>query len=185
MKKLDTACGRSLTHLGFFAPLLSFSLLWMSCATEKHLDRTFRPEVRGEVPVSSSEIREVTFRKLRSESGHEALHLTGQLFIKIDEGGQTQIKPCAGCRIRLTTTADTSLSANMTTLGDGYFEFNGKVLPYTLTLTNAGMNPLVLENIELEREGYTIIRVINAAGNTPERFRLTKNGTLYSWNRVQ
>lgn len=149
------------------------------------LDRTFRPEVRGEVPVDSSEIREVTFRKLRSESGHEALHLTGQLFIKTSNSDSTQIKPCAGCSIRLTTSADTSLSANLTTLSDGYFEFNGKVLPYTLTLNNKGMNLLVLENIELERDGYTIIRVINAAGNKTERFRLKKTGTLYSWDKVQ
>lgn len=165
--------------------LLWFSFLWSSCGTEKVLDRSFRPEVRAEVPVSSSEIREVTFRKLKSERGHQGLHLTGQLFIKSDEGGRAQIKPCAGCEIRLTTTADTSLSANIMTLSDGYFQFNGKVLPYTLTITNKGLNTIILETIELDREGLTILRVINAAGNTLERFRLTKNGDQYSWDKVQ
>ncbi|HEY1113450.1 MAG TPA: hypothetical protein VGE66_07805 [Chitinophagaceae bacterium] len=185
MKQQYIAFHPSIKHMGFFALFLLFSLIWVSCGTGNVLDRGFRPEVRAEVPVDSSEIREITFRKLNSEGGHEALHLTGQLFVKSTEGGSTRIRPCAGCRIRLTTTADTSLSANLTTLRDGYFEFNGKVFPYTLTLTNAGMNPLVLENIEMEREGNTIIRVINAAGNTPERFRLKKTGVVYSWDKVQ
>lgn len=185
MKKQYTAFSQSFKGKGFFAILPLFSILWMSCGTGKALDRTIRPEVRVEVPAGSSEIREVDFRRLRSESGHEDLHLSGQLFIKSEQDGRTQIRPCGGCRIRLTTTADTSLTANMTTLRDGYFEFNGKVLPYTLTLAIAGMNPLVLENIELQREGLTILRVINAAGNTPERFRLTKTGDLYSWDKVQ
>jgi hypothetical protein len=185
MKKYYQAFSQSLNRQGFFTFLPLFSILWMSCGTGKALDRTMRPEVRAEVPVGSSEIREVAFRKLKSESGHEDLHLSGQLFIKSEQGGKTQISPCVGCRIKLTTTGDTTLTANMTTLRDGYFEFNGKVLPYTLTLAIAGMNPLVLENIELEREGLTILRVINAAGNKPERFRLTKAGDLYSWDKVQ
>lgn len=185
MKKHFPAFSRSLKHLRSFAALLLFSALWTSCGTGKVLDRTFRPEVRAEVPVTRSEIREVTFRPLHRESGPEALHLTGQLFTKTEEGGRTQIRPCAGCVIRLTTSADTSLTATMTTLRDGYFVFNGKAFPYTLTLANAGMNPLVLENIELERVGNTTLRVINAAGNTPERFRLTKTGAQYSWNKVQ
>lgn len=172
-------------HPGALASLLLLSTLWMSCGTGKVLDRSFRPEVRAEIPVTSSEIREVTFRPLKNASGPEALHLTGQLFTKSEEGGRTQIRPCAGCVIRLTTTADTSLFATMTTLRDGYFVFHGKAFPYTLTLANAGMNPLVLENIELQREGNTTIRVINATGNMPERFRLTKTGELYSWDKVQ
>lgn len=185
MKQYRPAFGLSLKHPGALAFLLLLSALWMSCGTGKVLDRSFRPEVREEVPATSSEIREVTFRPLRNASGPEALHLTGQLFTKNEEGGRAQIRPCAGCVIRLTTTADTSLFATMTTLRDGYFVFHGKAFPYTLTLANAGMNPLVLENIELLREGNTIIRVINATGNTPERFRLTRTGELYSWDKVQ
>lgn len=185
MKKQSQAFSPFLKHPGVLAALLLMAVLWMSCSTEKVLDRTFRPEVRAEVPVTSSEIREVTFRKLNRESGPEALHLTGQLFTKSEEDGRTQIRPCGGCVIRLTTTADTSLVATMTTLSDGYFVFNGKAFPYKLTLVNAGMNPLVLENLELEREGNTTLRVINAAGNTPERFRLMKTGDLYSWDKVR
>ena len=185
MKQYTPAYSPLWKHPGALASLLLLSALCMSCGTGKILDRTFRPEVRAEVPVTSSEIREVTFRPLKNASGPESLHLTGQLFTKSEKGDGTQIRPCAGCVIRLTTTADTSLSATMTTLPDGYFAFHGKAFPYTLSLATPGMNPLVLENIELQREGNTIIRVINAAGYTSERFRLTRTGALYSWDKVQ
>lgn len=176
----------SSTHFVKLFRLVSplFTLLLLACGTSKVLDRTFEPELRAEVPVTTSEIREVSFQELRSEKGHQDLHLSGQLFVKQGTGNKARIKPCSGCAIRLTTTADTSLSANLTTLKDGYFEFNGKVLPYTLTVSNKGLNPLVLENIELERGGMTILRIINAAGNTSERFQLTKTGRTYSWDKL-
>jgi hypothetical protein len=182
MKKPYTHSTHFLKPLGLVSLLLT--ILLFACGPSKVLNRAFEPELRSDVAVTTSEIREVAFQQLRSEKGHQDLHLSGQLFVKQGVGNKARIKPCSGCSIRLTTTADTSLSANLTTLKDGYFEFNGKVLPYTLTVSNKGLNPLVLENIELEREGMTILRIINAAGNTSERFRLTKTGRVYSWDKL-
>lgn len=163
--------------------------VFLSCGTVKEtsvLDRSARPEVMAGVPAGTSEIREVKFHKAPSEMGHEVLHLRGQLFTKTESGGgSVQISPCGGCVIHLTTPGDTTISANLTTADDGYFEYNGKIVPYTFTLNNPGMNPLVIESVTLDNEGFMTIKIIQAAGNTPERFRITKSGHTYSWAKVQ
>lgn len=172
----------------FFFYLLAVTF-FLSCGTAKEtavLDRSARPEVVAGVPVSASEIREVQFHKVSSETGHQVIHLRGQLFKKVDSGGgSVQISPCGGCIINLTSSSDTTITANLTTEQDGYFQFNGKVLPYTFTLNNPGMNPLVLESVEFDKEGIMTLKIIQAAGSTPERFRITKTGHTYSWSRVQ
>jgi hypothetical protein len=165
------------------------SLVFLSCGTTKEtavLDRSARPEVIANVPAGSSEIREVKFHKASSEIGHEVLHLRGQLFTKVASGGgSVQISPCGGCIINLTAPGDSTIAANLTTEADGYFEYNGKVQPYTFTLNRSGMNPLVIESVAMEKEGFMTLKIIQAAGTTPERFRVTKNGDIYTWTKVQ
>lgn len=172
-----------------FSLFLLLVAFFLSCGTAKEavvLDRNARPEVVAGVPVSASEIREVKFHKVGSETGHQVIHLRGQLFKKVDSGGgSVQISPCGGCVIHLTSPGDTTITANLTTEADGYFQFNGKVLPYTFTLDNPGMNPLVLESVEFDKEGIMTMKIIQAAGSTPERFRITRSGATYSWSRVQ
>lgn len=172
---------------------LSFLLLgaafFLSCGTTKEasvLDRSWRPEVIAGVPAGTSEIREVKYHKANSEIGHEVLHLRGQLFTKKESGGGSmQISPCSGCVIRITTPEDTTIAANLTTAEDGYFEYNGKVVPYTFTINNDGMNPLVIEAATFDKEGFMTMKIIQAAGSTPERFRVTKSGDVYNWTKLQ
>ena len=171
-------------------PLFLFSIaLVLSCGTVKQaevLDRSVRPEVVAGVPAAASEIREIQFHKVPGEAGHEVLHLRGQLFTKTASGGgSVQIAPCSGCVIRLTSDSDTTVTANLTTKADGYFEFNGRALPYTFTLNNPGMNPLVIESVAFDKEGVMTMRIIQAAGATPERFRVTRSGDAYTWSKVQ
>lgn len=172
-----------------FPIFLLSAVLFLSCGTAKQtavLDRGARPEVIAGVPAGASEIREVKFHKTPGEIGHEVLHLRGQLFTKVASGGgSVQISPCGGCTINITTPGDTTIAANLTTEADGYFEYNGKVLPYTFTLNRSGMNPLVIESVAMDKEGIMTMKIIQAAGTTPERFRVTKNGDTYTWTRVQ
>jgi hypothetical protein len=178
--------GKSLSRLSLF---LFSAALALSCRTPREtglLDRNFRPQVIAGVPGGASEIREVLFHKVPGESGHEVLHLRGQLFTKTATGGgSVQISPCNACVISITTPEDSTISANLTTAADGYFEFNGKLLPYTFTLKNPGLNPLVIESVPFDKEGVTTIRIIQAGGATPERFRVTKSGNNYTWAKVQ
>jgi hypothetical protein len=164
------------------------AFLFSACATRKAdavLDRTVAPEVRADVPATASEIREVKYHKLGSEAGHETLHIRGQLYTKSTEGGTTRIQPCSSCVIQLNTPNDTSTHVRITTESDGYFVFNGRSGTYTISLTNPGHNPLQLGAIEFQQQGITTLRIINAAGSTPERFTVTKNGELYTWSKVQ
>jgi hypothetical protein len=172
----------SVTTIAFAALLLG------ACATRKAdavLDRTVTPEIRADVPPTVSEIRELKYHKLGSEAGHETLHIRGQLFTKTAEGGTTQIRPCGGCVIQLNTPTDTSTHVRITTESDGYFTFNGRNSTYTISLANPGHNPLELGGIQFEQEGITTLRIINAAGNTPERFTVVKTGTEYSWSKLR
>jgi hypothetical protein len=167
-------------------PLLLFMAL--SCHTIKEaevLDRSAIPTADAAVPADISEIRELKYHKVATERGHDVLHLRGMLFAKSDGGGSTLISPCQGCVIRLTSPADTTVSANLTTGADGYFEFNGKVLPYTFAISQPGMNALVIESVKFQKEGITTLKILHARGGTPERFRVTKKGNLYTWTRVQ
>ena len=100
-------------------------------------------------------------------------------------GGSVQISPCSGCIIHITAPGDTTIAANVTTAADGYFEFNGQVVPYTFTLNNPGMNPLTIESVAFDKEGFVTLKIIQAAGATPERFRITKDGDAYNWTKVQ
>jgi hypothetical protein len=163
--------------------------LLLACGTAKEaavLDRNVRPEVVASVPAGASEIREVQFHRVPSEAGHEVLHLRGQLFTKTPSGGSSvQIQSCGGCSLTLTSASDTTVTANLTTEGDGYFEFNGRALPYTFTLNNPGMNPLVIESTAFDKEGVVTMRIIQAAGTTPERFRVSQSGNKYTWEKVQ
>jgi hypothetical protein len=164
------------------------ALLFSACATQKTdnvLDRTAVPELRNDVPADASEIRELKFNKLGSESGHQTLHLRGQLFSKTTESGAAQIKPCGGCTILLNTASDTSIHVRITTESDGYFAYNGTNLTYSLSLENPGHNPLYLGAISFEKEGITTLRLINAAGSKPERFAIVKTGTEYTWSKLQ
>ena len=164
------------------------SLLLSACAVRKAdavLDRTVVPEVMADVPATASEIRELKFHKLGSEAGHETLHIRGQLFTKSTEGGTTRISPCSNCVVLLNTPSDTSTHVRVTTESDGYFVFNGRNGTYTINLANPGHNPLQLGAVEFQQQGITTLRIINAAGNTPERFTVTKNGELYTWSKVQ
>lgn len=169
--------------------LLLVTAFFLSCGTTREanvLDRGWRPEVMAGVPAGASEIREVKYHKTNSEIGHEVLHLRGQLFTKKESGGgSVQISPCSSCIIRITAPGDTTIAANVTTAEDGYFEFNGKVVPYTFTLNNPGLNPLVIESVVLDKEGFMTLKIIQAAGATPERFRVTKTGDVYNWTKVQ
>jgi hypothetical protein len=176
---------KDIRNLSFAFLALVFAL---SCTTTKEvdvLDRTAVPEVRADMPVTVSEIREVKFQKTASESGHQVLHLKGMLFTKSASGGSTQIRPCSGCVVKMTSPADTSIAANLTTQSDGYFEFNGILLPYTFTTNTPGMNPLVIEGVEFEKEGFSTLKVVQAAGSTPERFRVTKTSEGYTWTKLQ
>lgn len=168
--------------------LLSTAFL-LSCGTtrEAHvLDRSARPEVIAGVPEGASEIREVKYHKTSRESGHQVLHLRGQLFTKKPSGGgSVQISPCSGCVIQIITPSDPTITANVTTHHDGYFEYNGQIVPYTFILNNPGMNPLTIESVELDKEGFMTMKIIQAAGSTPERFRITKTGHVYNWMKVQ
>lgn len=168
--------------------LPAFLLMALSCGTAKEanvLDRNTRPEVLAGVPAASSEIREVQFHKVGSEAGHEVLHLQGLLFTKNNTGGSTQISPCRGCALQLTSPADPTITANLTTGEDGFFEFNGKILPYTFALNNPGMNPLVIESVAFQKAGIMTMKIIQATGNTPERFRVSRTGDSYTWAKVQ
>lgn len=149
------------------------------------LDRTDVPQVINDVPAGVSEIREVKFNSAGSEIGHEVLHLRGMLFTKSVAGGNTQITACGGCTIRITTPDDTTITANVTTHKDGYFEYNGKILSYTLMLDNPGMNPVVIESVPFQKEGFVTMKIVQAAGSTPERFRITRAGNNYTWEKVQ
>lgn len=178
--------GKPLSRTSLF---LFLHALVLSCGTVKQaevLDRSQRPEVAAGVPATTSEIREVLFHKVPREAGHEVLHLRGQLFTKTGSGGgSVQIRPCSGCVIRLTSASDTTVTANLTTEQDGYFEFNGRALPYTFTLNNPGLNPLVIESVAFDKEGVMTMRIIQAGGSTPERFRITRSGDTYTWSKVQ
>lgn len=180
---------RMATAPGRRSLLLLATAFFLSCATTKEvnvLDRSARPEVIAGVPAGTSEIREVKFHKTNSEIGHEVLHLRGQLFTKKESGGgSVQISPCSSCVIHITTPGDTTISANVTTAADGYFEYNGKVVPYTFTLNNPGMNPLTIESVAFDKEGFMTMKIIQAAGATPERFRVSKTGEVYNWTKVQ
>ncbi|HEY1114019.1 MAG TPA: hypothetical protein VGE66_10675 [Chitinophagaceae bacterium] len=168
--------------------LLSIAF-FLSCGTTREanvLDRSGRPEVIAGVPEGTSEIREVKYHKTSGEIGHEVLHLRGQLFTKKPSGGgSVQISPCSGCVIQIATPNDPTITANVTTHHDGYFEYNGQIVPYTFILNNPGMNPLTIESVELDKEGFMTMKIILAAGTTPERFRITKTGHVYNWTKVQ
>lgn len=162
--------------------------LALSCTTTKEagvLDRTAQPEVRPGVPEGTSEIRELKFHKLSSEAGHDVLHLRGMLYAKSTTGSTTRITACSGCVIRLTSPADTTIAANLTTATDGYFEYTGKILPYTFTLNHPGMNPIVIEGVTFNNGGITTLKIVQAMGATPERFTVSRRGDDYTWTKVQ
>lgn len=172
----------------FVSPCWALLLFLLSCTTAKEtnvIDRTAIPEVINGVPGEVSEIREVKFNSASSESGHEVLHLQGMLFTKSSTGVKTQITPCGGCVVRISTPEDTTISASLTTHKDGYFEYNGKLLSYTFTLDNPGMNPVIIESVPFQKEGFMTLKIVQAAGSTPERFRIKKDGNAYTWAKVQ
>jgi hypothetical protein len=161
--------------------------LFVACTTirgDSSQDRS-TPEVRTDVPITSSEIREIKFKKELSEAGHTDMHLKGQLYTKSIINGQTQISPCSGCVISLTSPTETTFSANMTTQSDGSFELHAKALPLKLTLNHTGLNPLIIENFVPMSGGMINIKIITAKGSTPEFFRVAKTGDTYTWSKVQ
>lgn len=165
-----------------------FLFLALSCTTTKEadvLDRRAQPEVLAGVPAGTSEIRELKFHKLASEAGHDVLHLRGMLYAKSTAGSSTRITACSGCVLRLTSPADTTIAANLTTATDGYFEYTGKILPYTFTLNHPGMNPLAIEGVVFSNRGITTLKIVQAMGATPERFTVARRGDDYSWTKVQ
>lgn len=168
--------------------LVLVALVTLSCSTVKEadvLDRKAVPAVDYGVPDGTSEIRELKFHKTAREAGHEVLHLRGILYTKSGKGDNTRITPCGGCVIRLSSASDTTITANLTTETDGFFSFNGKLLPYTFVVSGPGMNSLVIEGMESQKEGITTLKIVQASGNASERFRITKSGDLYTWTRVQ
>ena len=169
------------------AGLCFTTLLVSSCATSKAdsvLDRTTTPEVSADAPAGVSEIRELKYHRVANDNTQETLHLQGQLFTKSSENGAVSIRPCGNCTVLLNTPSDTSTHVRLTTESDGYFVFNGRNQVYTLSLANPGYNPLDLGAITFEGQGVTTIRLINAAGNTQERFAVTKTGKEYSWMKT-
>jgi hypothetical protein len=162
--------------------------LLSSCATtaktDAVLDRSATPGVSAEVPAEVSEIRELKFHKLPTVGKPATLRLEGQLFTKSSENGSIQIRPCGNCTVQLDTPSDTSTHVRITTESDGYFVFNGRNQPYTLSLANPGYNPLYLGAVSFEDQGVTTIRLINAAGNKQERFSIVKTGREYSWMKT-
>ncbi|ANE50881.1 hypothetical protein [Flavisolibacter tropicus] len=169
------------------AVAIGFMYIQMSCSTVKEdavLDRTVVPEVQANVPVSTSEIREIAFHSVKGEKRDSVLHLRGQVFTKAAVGGNAQIRPCAKCSVKLSNPADTSSKANMITESDGYFEFTGKSPFNTLSISDTGYNRVEMSNLNFEPGGFNTIKVIIAAGSAEERFLVTKNGGGFTWTKL-
>ena len=161
--------------------------LFVACTTIRggsSQDRS-TPEICTDVPITSSEIREIKFKKELSETGHTDMHLKGQLFTKGITNGQTQISPCSGCVIHLSSPTETTFSANIITQSNGSFELHAKALPLQLTMNHTGLNPLTVENFVPMSGGIMNIKIITAKGSTPELFRVAKSGDTYTWSKVQ
>ena len=172
------------TKLHYFIIVLA-AVSFLSCATvhrSKVLDRNVMPEIKADVPANQSEIREITFHGLSEEKGHEDLHLLGQLFKKAEVNGQ--ISPCAGCLVSFSNPADSSVKATMVTEKDGFFEFDGKLLFNTITVSAPEHNKLELSNVSFDHGGITTMRLILAPGSGSERFVLNKNAKLFNWSRL-
>ncbi|HVG11957.1 MAG TPA: hypothetical protein VM843_03085 [Flavisolibacter sp.] len=170
-------------HYYFIIALAAGSFL--SCATvqrSKVLDRSVTPEVKADVPAHHSEIREITFHGLGEEKGHKDLHLLGQLFKKAEGSGQ--ISPCSGCLVSFSNPADSTVKATMVTEKDGFFEFDGKLLFNTITVSAPEHNKLELSNVSFDHGGITTMRLILAPGSGTERFVLNKNAKIFSWSRL-
>lgn len=172
------------------SPVLHFLIAlaagsFLSCATvprSKVLDRSVTLEVKADIPADHSEIREITFHGIGEEKGHQDLHLMGQLFKKSVVNGQ--INPCAGCLISFSNPADSSVKATMVTENDGYFEFDGKLLFNTITVTAPEHHKLELSNVIFDHGGITTMKLILAPGTGTERFVLSKNAKLFNWTRL-
>ena len=161
------------------------AVLLLSCATvprSKVLDRSVMPEVKADVPADNSEIREITFHGIGEEKGHQDLHLVGQLFKKAALNGQ--ISPCAGCLVSFSNPSDSSVKATMVTEKDGFFEFDGKLVFNTITVTAPEHNKLELSNVSFDHGGITTMKLILAPGSGSERFVLIKNAKLFTWSRL-
>lgn len=166
--------------------ILIVSLLF-GCATVKEeniLDRTVVPEVRTDVPTTTSEIREIKFHTPKSEQGHKVIHLQGQIFTKTSVGGSTQITPCVGCSVKLTNATDSSAQANSITENDGYFTYNGAINFHTLTINGPGYNSVEIRNVNFDVGGINTMKVILAPGSTQERFMASKNGSEFTWTKL-
>lgn len=188
MQNQRTPTNRSLWNLIASGMIVLTAMVFFACATVKrdeYLDRNAIPEVRAEVPANISEIRELKFHGLGEEVGHKDVHLKGQLFTKSQVGGRTQIKPCSGCLIGLRGPNDTANRANLTTLPDGYFEFNGAIDFNKILVTAPHHNQLEISNVNLTFGGISTLKLIVAAGSTKERFMVAKNENEFTWSRVQ
>lgn len=162
--------------------LLAVVVCAAACATTKleNLDRNAIPQVNSNVAANVSEIREIKYYHDHKEDSHKDLHIAGQLFTKSQVNGISQIKPCGNCVIKLST-ADSTISANITTESDGYFSFHSENRTYILTIANPGHNQMQIGPMDFVSEGATVFKIINAAGNSSERFTVTRNDKNYTW----
>lgn len=159
---------------------LVISFTGISCASTQ-FDRTKVPEVESNVPATTSEIRELKHKKIRSEQGPRDLHISGQLFTKGIEASNVNIKPCSACLVELRALQDTSVVVRITTENDGYFSFHGKNYTFSLLSNNPGLNKILIDRVNFDTAGLTTIRIVNAIGNRSENFFVTQTGKNYSW----
>ena len=94
------------------------------------------------------------------------------------------MQPCGGCEIMLRTAADTSVKVLLTTESDGYFQFNGQNLAYSFYLSNQGLNKIIIEKVDFQAGGVFTMIIVNAAGNSSEKFMVSNKDRVYTWSRA-
>lgn len=166
--------------------LVLTNLLLFSCSGAKKQSSEIVgiPEVRPEVPASVSEIRELRHHTAKEE-GHSDLDLSVQLFSKSGTAGRVRITPCTSCLLTLKGITDTSVTIRMTTNASGYAEFHGVKGVYSVALANPRHNKIVIDELDLEVGGKNHLVLINAQGNSTEKFAVTRTGEQYAWTKVQ
>lgn len=167
--------------------VLICSLIFISCSIFKEgelIDRSALQEIRPNSPANESEVREIKFNNHANQYGFKDLYINGQLFTKSVVNGNTEIRPCAGCLVILTTPSDSSVRVNMTTEKDGFFSFHGQTTIYSVFINNSGFNRIKIDNVSFETGGITTFKIINAAGTGIDSFIVSKNGPEYTWSRM-
>jgi hypothetical protein len=162
--------------LPFFIVFLSFS-----CAHQKVTPKD-PSEVGTSLPANVSEIREIKHIG-KGEVSHEALELTGQVFIKNTVSDSLQLTPCDSCNIKMHPSNDTTTMINLKTDRTGQFEFTGKKDTYTIYIKdNPGLDQIEVYNVDLSIGGHNNIIINLARGNKLEKYYVTRKDKEFTWS---